>query len=178
GLFQRAIGESGGRFTRGIRLADAERSGLAFAKNLGGDSLSALRALPSEKILNATGFRTAENVDGWVLPDDVRNLFAQGKHNRVPIIVGSNGNESTTLGGANGLPKSMDEYRTRIRTQYGDMASEFDAAYPVTSDTDIAEAILGSARDTTFTWHMREWARLNGAAGAKAYLYQFTHVDP
>jgi para-nitrobenzyl esterase len=178
GLFHRAIGESGGRFTRGVRLAAAEQAGVTFARNLGAESLPALRALPADKLLAATGFRTAENIDGWVLPDDVRNLFAQGKHNKVPVIVGSNGNESTTLGGANGVPKTMDEYRTRIRTQYGEMASEFDAAYPVKSEADIAEAILGSARDTTFTWQMREWARLNTAAGSKAYLYQFTHVDP
>ena len=178
GLFHRAIGESGGRFTRGVRLADAEQAGVAFAKNLGAETLLALRALPAEKILAATGFRTIENVDDWVLPDEVRNLFAQNKYNKVPVIVGSNGNESTTLGGANGLPKTMEEFRTRIRTQYGDMANEFDAVYPVKSEADIADAMLGAARDTTFTWHMREWARLNTAAGAKSYVYQFTHTDP
>lgn len=178
GLFHRAIGESGGRFTRGVQLADAEKAGMAFAKSLGADSLTSLRSVPADKILAATGFRTIENVDGWVLPDEVRTLFAQGKYNKVPVIVGSNGNESTTLGGANNIPKTMDEYRTRIRTQYGDMARDFDAVYPVKSEADIAEAILGSARDTTFTWHMREWARLNTAGNSKSYLYQFTHVDP
>ena len=178
GLFHRAIGESGGRFTRGVRLAEAEQAGVAFAKNLGADSLPALRAVPADKILAATGFRTAENVDGWVLPDEVRTLFAQNRYNKVPVIVGSNGNESTTLGAANAVPKTMDEYRARIRTQYGEMAGEFDAAYPVRSEADITDALLSSARDTTFTWHMREWARLNTAAGAKAYVYQFTHTDP
>src|SRR5205085_5487925 len=66
GLFHRAIGESGGRFTRGVRLADAEQAGVAFAKSLGDESLPALRALPAERILAASGFRTAENVDGWL----------------------------------------------------------------------------------------------------------------
>jgi para-nitrobenzyl esterase len=178
GLFHRAIGESGGRFARGITLAQAEQAGLTLARNLGAESLAALRAVAPDKILATTGFRTAENVDGWVLPDEVRSIFAQRNHNQVPIIVGSNSNESTTLGGANGLPKTMEEYRARIRTQYGDSAKEFDAAYPVKSEADIAGAILGSSRDTTFTWHMREWARMNTAGGAKAYLYQFTHVDP
>ena len=72
----------------------------------------------------------------------------------------------------------MDDYRKRIDAQYGGLAKEIDAAYPVKTDGDIAAAMLGMGRDTTFTLEMRTWARMVTAGGRKAYLYQFTHVPP
>jgi para-nitrobenzyl esterase len=97
GLFHRAIGESGAQFARNPRLAHAEKGGVALAKAVGADSLAALRAVPAEKILEVQSFRSGANVDGWVLPDEVRAIFAQKKQNDVPILVGSNANEWTTL---------------------------------------------------------------------------------
>jgi len=53
--------------------------------------------MPAEKIVEVftndpegRKFRTQVNVDGWVLPDEISNIFAQRKHNDVPAIVGSN----------------------------------------------------------------------------------------
>src|SRR5262249_51775293 len=56
GLFQRAIGQSGGFFeppqiAPGFVLKTAEKDGEAFAASLGAPTLAALRALPAEKIL-------------------------------------------------------------------------------------------------------------------------------
>jgi len=50
--------------------------------------------------------------------------------------------------------------------------------YPVKSEGDIAEAMLGMGRDRTFTLEMRTWARMVTAGGSKAFLYQFSHVPP
>jgi para-nitrobenzyl esterase len=185
GLFQRAIGESGATFNRQVPLAEAEKNGAAFAKALGADSLKAMRAVPAEKIIEVFNndsegrkFRTQPNVDGWVLPDEIRNLFAQGKQNDVPVIVGSNANEMTTLTTPALVPKTLDEYHKRIAAQFGEMTKEFDVAYPVKSEADIASAFLGSLRDTTFTLGMRTWARQTATGRSKAYLYFFSHVPP
>jgi para-nitrobenzyl esterase len=185
GLFQRAIGESGATFNRQATLQEAEKNGAAFGKALGADSLKAMRAVPVEKIIDvfnndAEGkkFRTQPNVDGWVLPDEVRNLFAQGKQNDVNVIVGSNANEMTTLTTPAIVPKTLEDYHKRIAAQYGEMTKEFDAAYPVKSEADIASAFLGSLRDTTFTLGMRTWARQTATGRSKAYLYFFSHVPP
>jgi para-nitrobenzyl esterase len=93
GLFHRAIGESGARFARNPRLADAEKGGLALAKAVGADSLKALRAVPADRILEVQSFRSGANVDGWVLPDEVRAIFAARQQNDAPVLVGSNANE-------------------------------------------------------------------------------------
>jgi para-nitrobenzyl esterase len=192
GIFHRAIGESGGQFGRGTYLKEdrgglvsAEKTGLAFAKAAGADSIKALRALSAEKIIDvfnndAEGrkFRTQPNVDGWVLPDEIRNIFAQGKQNDVPVIVGSNANEMTTLTTPAMVPKTMEEHRKRVEAQYGEMAKEFDAFYPAKSESDIASAYLGGLRDITFTLPMRTWARMTATGRSKAYLYLFSHVPP
>ena len=177
-LFHRAIGESGAQFARTPRLADAERGGVALATAVGADSLKALRAIPAEKLVAVQTFRTGINVDGWVLPDDIRGTFAQKKQSDVPVLVGSNANEWTTLSNPATFPKTIDDFHTRIAAQFPGMANEFDAVYPVKTEADIAEAMLGVGRDATFTLEMRTWARMVTAGGRKAFLYQFTHVPP
>jgi para-nitrobenzyl esterase len=178
GLFHKAIGESGAQFARTATLSQAEQGGLAMAKAVGADSLKALRAVPAEKLAAVQSFRSSINVDGWVLPEDVRSIFAQKKHSDVPILVGSNANEWTTLSSPAQFPKTMDAFRQRIEGQFPGLAKEFDEVYPVKSETDIADAMLGLGRDTTFTLEMRTWARMVTAGGRKAFLYQFTHVPP
>jgi para-nitrobenzyl esterase len=177
GLFHRAIGESGGQFASTATLAAAEQAGVAFAKNAGADSLKALRSVPADKLL-ATAFRSGVNVDGYVLPDTVRNLFAQKKHNDVPVIVGSNADEWTTLSNPSQFPTTLEAYRQRVDRQYGAAVGDYDAVYPAKTEADIAKALLAVGRDTTFTLEMRTWARLGTAAGKPAFLYQFTRVPP
>lgn len=192
GLLHRAIGESGGQFGAGMYLKEdrnnlpaAEKMGAAFGKACGADSLKAMRALPAEKIVDvfnndAEGkkFRTAPNVDGWVLPDEIRNIFTQSKQNDVPVIVGSNANEMTTLTNPTTWPKTMEDYRKRAEPLYGEAMKDFEVFYPAKSDAEVVTAYLSSLRDVTFTLPMRTWARMTGTGRSKAWLYFFSHVAP
>ncbi|HEV3062445.1 MAG TPA: carboxylesterase family protein [Vicinamibacterales bacterium] len=178
GLFHRAIGESGAQFSRIPRLADAEQGGLTLANAVGADSLKALRGVPADQLVAVPAFRSSINVDGWVLPDEVRTIFAQRKHNDVPVLVGSNANEWTTLSSPATFPRTVADFRKRIDAQFPGLAKEFDEAYPVKIDADIADVMLALGRDTTFSVEMRTWARMVTAGQRKAFLYQFTHVPP
>ena len=182
GLFHRAIGESGGRFNPQPYLqADrdglpaAEKGGLEFAKAAGVDSLEGLRALPVDKILKIP-FRAAENVDGWVLPDQMRTLYAERKQAMVSVLLGSNKNERAPNPDAG--PKTMSDYRAYLAKEYGTLSPEFEAAFPVATDADVVDAVAAIGGQSTFTVHMRTWARMMAAAGQKAYLYEFSHVPP
>jgi para-nitrobenzyl esterase len=173
-----------------------EQAGVAFAKLLGSDSVKGLRALAPDKILSVPNFDfrrglagttpldgtneffTLEKVDGWLLPAEVRTIYAERKQNRVSVIVGANYNEFNSIIAASNAPKTLAEYRTRIAWQYGDMVKEFESLYPVKSEADILQAFRDSATDHDFTLQMRTWARMTTAAGLKAYLYQFSHVPP
>ena len=155
-----AAGSIGRRFLSSDRSGQsAENAGIAFAKAAGAESLAELRALPVEKLLAVQSFRTQENVDGWVLPDEIRTLFAAKRHNNVPVIVGSNANEMTSLTGPGVAPKTLEDFKQRLAQQYGELATAFEAAYGVKGEADIVRATLASARDTIFSLHMRTWAR-------------------
>ncbi len=185
GLFHRAVGESGGRFGRGAYLkvdresvVSAETVGANFVKAAGVESIAALRQVPADKLLAVPGFRTQETIDGLVLPYEIRDVFRQKLQLKVPVLLGSNADEMTTLGGGTNLPTTMEELRKRVAAQYGALAKEFEQAYDVRSEADIARALLAAGRDTTFSWHMRTWARHTVTAGQRAYLYLFSHVPP
>jgi para-nitrobenzyl esterase len=166
-------------------LASAEKVGTAFAKAAGADSIKGLRALPAERIIEIFNhdpegkkFRSQPNVDGWVLPAEVRRIFAEGRHNDVPVIVGSNANEMTSLTSPATVPKSIEEYRRRVTAQYGELAGKFDTVYPVKTEAEIRDAYLGSLRDQIFSLQMRSWARATASGRSRAYLYFFSHVPP
>ena len=184
GLFHQAIGQSGGRFQPAPHLTETrhgidswEQAGLEFAEAVAADSLAALRALSAEQLL-APPFRGQEIIDGWVLPEDVRTIFAEGRQNHVPVMIGSNGSEEGSLLHPT-WPTTLEEFRRHVDTTYGDQAEAFRAAYPVTDVDDIPAAMYGARRDSMFALPMRSWARATAAAGrAHAYLYEFSYVPP
>jgi para-nitrobenzyl esterase len=176
GLFQRAIGESGGQFTITRMLADAEQAGGRFGEAAGASSLSALRAMPAAALNSANGFQTSATVDGWVFPQDVMSLFKAGKQNDVPVIIGSNANEGSIFTQESVTGASFKEQMAR---QYGADAEAALKLYPFTTDQEARAAQAASMRDRTFGWEMRTWARLQTQTGkSKVYLYYLSHVPP
>ncbi len=113
-LFHRAIIESGSMSAMPgatSTLEEAEAAGEALAAKLGVDGeedvLAALRDKSWEEILEAAGSSDLTNpeagwranlvADGWVLPDSVNNIFADGRQSDVPLIVGANEGEGNEL---------------------------------------------------------------------------------
>lgn len=178
GLFHKAIGESGARLDPRPTLEVAAVEGAALANELGLASLAQLRALPALQLLDESErlrFRTDGVVDGKVLPDQPYSIFAAGQHNRVPVLVGFNAEEGTTLGALSRLPESHDAYVARIQTLYGELADEFLSVYP---PGDLRQSTLDAFRDSSFGWNMVTWARFTREAGDNAWLYYFTHRPP
>jgi para-nitrobenzyl esterase len=90
GLFQKAIGESGGAFySAGLSfdsLAVREDKDVKIVSaKLGVSTLAELRAIPAQKLLDAfappqsQGFDFEPSVDGYFLPESVPAIFAAGK---------------------------------------------------------------------------------------------------
>lgn len=193
GLFQRAIGQSGGCFGlmpdlksefHGQPPAEARGEKLAtiLECDKAADPLAAMRAKSADEILAAVskeppGTRTAACVDGWVFPQEIAAIYAAGKQAAIPVIVGSNADEGTSLFAAT-VPPTQAAFDAATRKKYGALAEAFYKVYPVTSDSDVRNAALHSMRDEWFTWEMRAWARSTQQAGHSAYLYFFSHVPP
>jgi len=183
-LFHKGIGQSGGRFEPAPHLTNeryglpsGEQRGLDFAEAVGATSLNDLRMMTPDALLQEN-FRGQEIIDGWVLPQDVRTTFKEGRQNHVPVIVGSNGSEATALVNP-AWPNSLSDYRTYVRNEYGDHIQSFNAVYPVENVDDIPAAMYGPRRDARFALPMRSWARATAKAGlANAYLYEFSYIPP
>jgi len=180
GLFQRAIGESGGSFSPMKTLADAEKAGERLATTMGAsqDVLKSLRSKPAEELLKASDEPTVRPmVDGWVLPQDVATIFARGKQNDVPLIVGFNSDEGTTL-----APQGAQVTTTAFASgaqRFGNLTEQFLKVYPATSDVEAVSSFYSAYRDQVFGWEMRTWARMSTKTGKEpVYLYYFTHRPP
>jgi para-nitrobenzyl esterase len=177
GLFQRAIGESGAwmgiSLTHTRALVEAEQTGLRMAEELQAQGLEDLRAKSAEDLLKG-GRAGGPVIDGWLLPEDVGTIFAQGKQNDVPLLCGSNKDEGTFFL----QPTTAEKYIERSRARFGDQADAFLKLYPAGSDEEANTSQLAAFRDE-LAFVMRIWVRAQKKTGySKAFLYYFTHEPP
>jgi para-nitrobenzyl esterase len=180
GLFHRAVGMSGGalgaNMGRARPLSAGEQGGRELQAVLKAPSLAALRQLPADRILAVQGTtgRYGPLVDGWLLPEDPNALFAAGKQNDVPILIGYTRDE-----GFDSFNQAMTlaEYRAQAQ-RYGEHAADLLRLYPAGSDAEARRAALDIARDATLGLQMRTWARAQASGKSQAYLYLFSRVHP
>jgi para-nitrobenzyl esterase len=177
GVFRAAISESGGVGAGFMRstlpsLQDSEVESSKVAESLGAHSLAQLRALPAEKLLQAGGFRQA-SVDGWFLPESPVDLYADGKINRVPVILGSNSDEAQHFLHSALSAKGYTEEATK---KYGSDAEKFLVLYPGDSDQFAKVSQQRQFADRTAFGEQKLAIEITHA-GAKAYLYYFAYVD-
>lgn len=176
GLFERAIGESSAWSTASLKrldtLSEAEQAGTKYAEALGAKSLAELRAKPADVILKG-GRGVGPIVDGWLIPEDPSKVFAEGKQTEVPVLTGSNRDESF-----GGNPRDAAQFIEQARKKYGDMADAFLKLYPAATDEQARESAFYSGRDE-MAFVMRNWARLAAKPGkVKSYVYYFTEQPP
>jgi para-nitrobenzyl esterase len=178
GLFHKAIGDSGGRLDRRPELATAASAGEDLARAIGVTALADLRDMSADALLAASqkaGFLTHDIVDGWVLTEQPYETFAAGKHNRVPVLLGFNTDESTTLNAAALVPPNERVYKTNVRRLYSDLTDEYLSIYPAEN---MYQSTLEAFRDYWFGWQAIAWAQMARAAGDDAYVYRFGHSPP
>ena len=182
GLFQRAIGQSGGLFepvqlAPRYGLAAAEQDGVAYATSLGATSIAELRAMPAETLLGGLAGRVSHPVVGpAVLPRSPYDAYARGEAARVPILLGYNAEEARSLSDLSAVTAAG--YADSLRQTFGPLPPDLLAAYPFATDAEARAARGALERDLRFGWDMWAWARLQGRAGQPAWLYRFSARPP
>ena len=169
-LFHAAVGESGGNFSgrNVVHLSAAEETGAKFAKAVGVSFLAELRSKPTDELLTASvgsaspaggAYGFTPIVDGYVIPEDVYLIFLKGAQNKVPVLVGSNSDEGTTL---RTPPPGFED--ANAQQQWKDL-------YPAGAEP---KSVSGG-----MLWTANTWAALETkASGTKAYQYYFSHGPP
>jgi para-nitrobenzyl esterase len=176
GLFQRAIGESGGLFEP-VQLApryllvNAERDGEKYAASLGAASLAALRQLPAAQLVAADKADEVTHpvIDPYVLPLSPYDAFVAGQQNDVPLLIGSNAEEARALTTVTDVKAGT--FGADVERSFGQLPPAIIAAYPHASDAQAQQARLDLERDLRFGWDMWAWARLQTATGKNSVFY-------
>jgi para-nitrobenzyl esterase len=173
GLFTRAIAESGAwmgiRMGKMTTLAAAEENGRK-AVEAANASIADLRAKPLEEL--RLGGPAALIVDGYLVPEDLSTIFAQGRQNAVDVLVGSNRDEGTFF---QFQPVKAQTFTDQNTQRWGDLSDSFFKLYPAGSDEEANTSSLAASRDE-ISWHMRLWGQTQARRGKKAFVYYFTRV--
>ena len=159
-LFQKAIVESGGGgWGPPPTLAEAAASGNAATDH----DVAAGHDAPADQDTDY-----GPSVDGHLLKEPPLTAFAAGHAARIPLIIGTNGEEGALLGPdarTEGLfPKLTKEDQAQLAKLYGPLAPN-----------DAALARL-EFRDGHFAGEARWIASKVSATGVPAYLYRFEYV--
>lgn len=184
GLFERAIGQSGGLFepfqlAPNYQLANAEREGEQYMSSVGAHSLTELRSLPAAALLKGKAQDVTHPVlDGYVLAGTPYEVFVQGRQNDVPLLLGSNEEEARSL--AEDLDAvTAKTYDSEISKHWGPIPKPLYDGYPHATDAQARQARLDFERDLRFGWDMWTWARLEATHGKHpVFYYHFAHKPP
>lgn len=174
GLFTKAISESGLGLIHTPTEQEAQVAAAVFtAKTRTGNNLAKLRALPAANIVKAekenTEGGTTPMVDGTVLPDQVAELFAQGKTAMATYMAGSNSNEST-------LMPMIGITKDSLLKPLGDKAAAVRAIYGADGKIDDDEFVREFFSDALFASGAQGFAHYAAKTGEKAYVYHFRYI--
>lgn len=182
GCFDRVILESPGSFRPLATLDEAE----AAAVEAFGPSIGPWRALPAAELLAETG-RLAPKVrrllaprvlrpiaDGVLVPHDERHAYESGAVHRVPVLVGGNLDEGTTL--TAGWPvTTVAAWRDLLALEFGPDAPAAAELWPAASDAEVPRRVAELFGDTQFSLGARGIARCVAATGTPVWRYLYTH---
>jgi para-nitrobenzyl esterase len=185
GLIAGAIGESGAMIEPTLPplpLAEGEKNGLTFATGIDAPSLAALRALPAEKLLEATAKqgipRFAPTVDGYFLPKLPVEIFAAREQARVPLLAGWNSEESSSravLGPAEPTPEN---YANALKKLYNDRADQALKLYPGSTLEEVQQSATALAGDRFIAYSTWKWIELHGQGSNSVYRYFYSRPRP
>jgi para-nitrobenzyl esterase len=192
GLFNKAIGESGAFWASesgGIRrMTEAEKMGGELQKKLGAQSLNDMRAVSAADLQAATPWSADTDpgvtsygpiMDGYVLPDDPVQIFAQGRQSDVPMIAGWNANENGAFRGRSLPHKDASSFVTAATAKFGPRhIDELVKHYPAGNDQEVTASAWRLVGDEVIAFWTWLWVDLQSKTGrSPSYVYNFGLVS-
>ena len=175
GLFNKAIAQSGGNFTRGnASKANAEAEGLKFTNLFGAKNIDELKKIDATILMQKYIGIRGPYIDGHVLPEHILDIFQHSKQNKVALLVGWNQDEGLMMGAV----KSAERLRKDFQQQYGANADAFLKFYPASNDEEAKQTQLDLSRDQIFGMPGLVWANFQVTQSLPVYVYRFTRIVP
>ena len=177
GLFQKAIGESGAAFGEGRAadpLATREKEDGAWVASLGVSSLAELRALPTDKVLEAARHKRGgfpPDIDGKLLTEPVPDTYAAGRQAHVPLLAGWNRDEGGAPGGRNVTPE---QWKAVAASVFKDRSAEFLKVYPGDTGVEAERSAIDYGGDSFIAFGTWKWLEAHRKTGdSPVYRYHF-----
>ena len=181
GLFQKAIVQSGA-LDSGIAtypdLAQAEKEGADFLKDLGVNSIAEARAIPADLLLKkglaCRAFRWGPIIDGTFLPLSPAQAFARHRENDVALMAGDTVDEVRGLRPA----ATVEGFREKMPARYGADWQELDRLTNVHDDESLTRYYNSPAFNTFEIGNHYAAAKRMESGGKPVYLYRFNPAIP
>src|SRR6202035_1165413 len=131
-----AIAESGANFVSAairvnISLQQAEQEGVKISQSLNASSIAELRNKSAEELLQRAQGMHGPIIDGYVLPDEIINIFTAHKENNVSLLTGWNEDEGFLFGPA----KTAETFRKEANEKYAADTNTFLQFFPADNDS-------------------------------------------
>lgn len=189
GLFRYAIAESSGisakvPYHTFRSLESALEMGNHIMEEFGASSVSDLRDVPAEQLVNTRYTNSAMTVDGYAIAEQPYLTYEKGENNEEKLMNGFNAHEADVFSFSRKV--TSDNYVDSLRMVLGDYAEEGAALYPPEPlDPDYALFLVeqgGNAKGSYdkvisaawFNYSHYNWSRQMASQGKTVYEYYFT----
>ncbi len=182
GLFQRAVGQSGGALTSGTlsmdSLAVVGPKNVAWAKDAGATTLADLRAMSTDQLLTATQKTSVSFgpvVDGKFLPESVLATYLSGEQAKVPLLAGFNRDEGAFIG----IGMTAQKWQTTVTQRFPDKSEQILQLYPGSTDAEAVRSASDFGGDQFIAYGTWKWMELDRQTGDKnIYRYKLDLAAP
>ena len=179
GLFQRAIGQSGGLFEPvglfpNFKLPGAEREGEDWLARTGAAAIEDLRRKTPAKLMT-TLFNPHLVIDGYAVPHSPYDAYQVGLHNDVDMMIGTNTDEGTVF--LVDQEVTLENFEDVLAGNFSKPVVWIMNPHPGSTDDEARTSAVQFEGDLRFRWNMWTWAQLAAQAGTqKTFFYEFAHA--
>lgn len=184
GLFAQAMGASGSvvGFKPIATLKEAEKTGQEQAKKIGCKSVSELRALSAEELMEKAAVSSVPvyNIDGYFMLEQPYDVYRTGKQVKVPLLVGGNSMEMTPAFILRGQPATLANAKAAARPLFGDDTDAVLSSLGMETDADVeGQPGVDLASMMFIDYSTWKWAEMHKQTGGQpVYRYRFCQPRP
>ena len=185
GLFAGAIVQSAAGLGRDAytsqsddAIAAAEKRGQECMESLAALTLEGMRALPEAELLKIS-FSFLPVRDGYIWPFRPDEVFRNGQHNDVPLLLGSNRDEGSAWQYYFSQKGVKEKFTARAVERYGSNAEAFLRRYPVEEPSEAVKNMCDAYGEKVFGYSIHLLASLQAEYGrAEIFRYYYSRTLP
>lgn len=164
-------GLTGSAESRGQQAISAKLTELGQSTD--GDLVAKMRAMSAQDVLNMQ-FQVSLIEDGWLYPKSAAEIFAEGSHNTVPLLAGTNDGEGLLFVRGERAINTVAEQKRAREAEFGEFAGNLLDYYVAKSDADALTVEIDYNTDSWFARPTRSIVQAMAKTSAGSYMYVFT----